>query len=89
MKRSHPPKTTYNKLYLIEEEMYNRILPKLSEVEKQEINDLNENNKPCEDFEENIVDKPDASEIIEKPDRFTCMNITAVPKLGDLSHTNN
>ena len=31
MKRSHPPKTTYNKLYLIEEEMYNRILPKLSE----------------------------------------------------------
>ena len=56
MKRSHPPKTTYNKLYLIEEEMYNRILPKLSEVEKQEFNDLNENNKPCQDFEENICE---------------------------------
>ena len=83
MKRSHPQKTTYNKLYLIEEEMYNRILPKLSEVEKQEINDLNENNKPYEDFEENILDKPDASEIIEKPERTE--NETVTLPVNDIS----
>ena len=45
MKKTYPSKSSFQKLYLIEEEMYNRIIPKLNEVDKQELNYLNESNK--------------------------------------------
>ena len=48
----YPPKTSFNTLYLIEKEMFDRILPLLNEVEKQELNDLQERNKPYQDPEE-------------------------------------
>ena len=35
-------KSSYNKLYLIQPEVYNKIKPRLNEVENQELNDLNE-----------------------------------------------
>ena len=37
--------------------MYNRILPKLNEVDKQELNDLNENNRPYDDINDEVVEK--------------------------------
>ena len=37
-------KSQYEKLYLIQPEIYNRVVPKLNEVEKQELKDLNEKN---------------------------------------------
>ncbi len=35
-------KSSYNKLYLVQPEVYNNIKPRLNEVENQELNDLNE-----------------------------------------------
>ena len=49
MKKTYPSKSSFQKLYLIEEEMYNRIIPKLNEVDKQELNYLNESNKSYHD----------------------------------------
>ena len=49
MKNIAENKSSYNKLYLIDSEMYNRILPHLNEVDKQELNDLNEKNRLVED----------------------------------------
>ena len=40
------PKNTFHKLYLIEKEMYDRILPQLNAVDKQEIVDLNKEHSP-------------------------------------------
>ena len=40
------PKSMFHKLYLIEKEMYDRIVPYLNQVDKQEIDDLNDDNKP-------------------------------------------
>ena len=57
MKRTYSAKSSYQKLYLIEEEMYNRILPLLNEVEKQELIDLNESNRPYNYSEENVEEK--------------------------------
>ena len=37
-------KSQYKRLYLIQPEIYNRVVPKLNEVEKQELKDLNEKN---------------------------------------------
>ena len=37
-------KSQYETLYLIQPEIYNRVVPKLNEVEKQELKDLNEKN---------------------------------------------
>ena len=65
MKPVYPSKSSFDKLYLIEEEMYNRIFPKLNEVEKQELKDLNEINKPYQDFEEVILDEN--SQTLSKP----------------------
>ena len=42
-------KSAFDKLYLIQPEMYNRIVPRLNEVEKQELNDINEKNAPSEE----------------------------------------
>ena len=50
MKNIGENKSSYHKLYLIDSEMYNRILPHLNEVDKQELNDTNEKNRS---FEEN------------------------------------
>ena len=49
MKKMAENKSSFNKLYLIESEMFNRILPHLNEVDKQELNDLNERNQLFED----------------------------------------
>ena len=54
MKNIVENKSSYHKLYLIDSEMYNRILPHLNEVDKQELNGLNENNRS---FEENQNDE--------------------------------
>ena len=42
MKNIAENKSSYNKLYLIDSEMYNRVLPHLNEVDRQELNDFNE-----------------------------------------------
>ena len=39
-------KSSFHKLYLIEKEMYDRLLPHMNEVDKQEINDLNAEHRP-------------------------------------------
>lgn len=49
MKKMAENKSSFHKLYLIESEMFNRILPHLNEVDKQELNDLNERNRLFED----------------------------------------
>mgnify|MGYP000258513740 CR=1 FL=1 len=42
-------KSSFDKLYLIQPEIYNRIVPQLNEVEKQELNGINEKNAPSEE----------------------------------------
>lgn len=42
-------KSAFHKLYLIDKEMYDRILPQLNNVEKQELDNLNNEHRP--DFE--------------------------------------
>jgi Pyruvate/2-oxoacid:ferredoxin oxidoreductase delta subunit len=44
MMKTAADKSQYEKLYLIQPEIYNRVVPKLNEVEKQELKDLNEKN---------------------------------------------
>ena len=50
-------KSMFHKLYLIEKEMYDRIIPHLSQVDKQEIDDLNDENKPHYQDEEPLEDE--------------------------------
>ena len=50
MKKSARTKSSFHKLYLIDAEMYNRILPSLNEVDKEELHDLNESNRPYDDL---------------------------------------
>ena len=50
-------KSSFDKLYLIQPEMYHRILPYLNEVEKQELNDVNEKNRPFEENDETFEEK--------------------------------
>ena len=66
MKNIYPAKSSFHKLYLIEEEMYNRVLPKLNEVEKQELGDLQEAYKPYEDSEEVTPKENDSA--LSKPE---------------------
>ena len=54
MKNTAGTKSSFHKLYLIDAEMYNRILPNLNEVDKQELNDLNENNRQFEDQSDDV-----------------------------------
>ena len=55
MKNSYS-KSSFHKLYLIEKDMYDRILPYLNEVDKQEIDDLNMEHRPELDESEQIVE---------------------------------
>ena len=57
MKSTAENKSSYDKLYLIHSDMYNRILPLLNEVDKQEINDINEKNRPFEENDETFGEK--------------------------------
>ena len=72
MKTSYS-KSSFHKLYLIEKEMYDRILPYLNEVDKQEINDLNMEHRPELDesdqvVEDEVEDELTQSEIAETKD---------------------
>lgn len=49
-------KSSFHKLYLIEKEMYDRILPYLNEVDKQEIDDLNKEHRPELDESDQLVE---------------------------------
>ena len=55
-------KSQYEKLYLIQPEIYNRVVPKLNEVEKQELKDLNEKNSNFQEDEETLEEKNDNGE---------------------------
>ena len=55
-------KSQYKRLYLIQPEIYNRVLPKLNEVEKQELKDLNEKNSNFQEDEETLEEKDDNGE---------------------------
>lgn len=70
-------KSSYKKLYLIPSDMYNRIVPNLSEIEKQELNELQESNLPSggnnEVSEEEKID--DAEEVIDSPPENEEVNI--------------
>ena len=55
-------KSQYKRLYLIQPEIYNRVLPKLNEVEKQELKDLNEKNSNFQEDEETLEEKNDNGE---------------------------
>ena len=46
-------KSSFDKLYLIQPEIYDRVLPYLNEVEKQEVNDVNKKNRPFEENDKN------------------------------------
>ena len=59
--KNHYSKSSFHKLYLIEKEMYDRILPYINEVDKQEINDLNEEHRPeYEDPDTTIIEKTES-----------------------------
>ena len=55
-------KSSFHKLYLIEPALYEKMLPLLNDVEKQEIIDLNEEHKDevVEEFNENATNNDDA-----------------------------
>ena len=55
-------KSSYDKLYCVQEEVYNRIMPKLNDVEKEELKDLNEKNGNFQEDEEAPEEKNDDSE---------------------------
>ena len=55
-------KSQYERLYLIQPEIYNRVVPKLNEVEKQELKDLNEKNSNFQEDEETLEEKNDNGE---------------------------
>lgn len=62
-------KSSYDKLYLVQPEVYNNIKPQLNEVQKQELIDLNEKNQPFEEghetFEEEKNEEQENEEIID------------------------
>ena len=56
-------KSSFDKLYCIQPEVYNRIMPKLNDIEKQELKELNEKNSDFqEDEEKNDEKKNDEAE---------------------------
>ena len=61
--KNHYSKSSFHKLYLIEKEMYDRILPYINEVDKQEINDLNEEHRPEYEDPDNDDQSEDLNEI--------------------------
>ena len=50
-------KSSYDKLFLVQPEIYHKIVPKLNEIEKQELNDLNEKNRHFEEDDETLKEK--------------------------------
>ena len=50
-------KSSFNKLYLIQPEIYDRVIPYLNEVEKQEQKDLQEKNCPFEENDQTFEEK--------------------------------
>ena len=54
MGRQSLSKSSFHKLYLIDQEMYNRILPHLSEVDKQDLYSLNNENSPDFDSKDEV-----------------------------------
>ena len=62
MRKTAADKSSYDKLYCIQPEVYNRIVPKLNDVEKQELKDLNEKNGDFQEDEEAPEEKNDDSE---------------------------
>ena len=62
MRKTAADKSSYDKLYCIQEEVYNRIMPKLNDVEKEELKDLNEKNDNFQEDEEAPEEKNDDSE---------------------------
>ena len=56
-------KSSYDKLFLVQPEIYHRIVPKLNEVEKQELNDVNEKNRHFQEDDETLKEKNGAEEI--------------------------
>ena len=62
MKNTSENKFSYDKLYLIHSDMYDRILPHLIEVNKQELNDMNKKNRPFEENDETSEEKNEDTE---------------------------
>ena len=62
MRKTAADKSSYDKLYCVQEEVYNRIMPKLNDVEKEELKDLNEKNGNFQEDEETPEEKNDDSE---------------------------
>ena len=62
MRKTAADKSSYDKLYCVQEEVYNRIMPKLNDVEKEELKDLNEKNGNFQEDEEAPEEKNDDSE---------------------------
>ena len=50
-------KSLYDRLYLIPVDMYNRVIPYLNDVDKQEVNDLSEKHRPFQGNDENFEEK--------------------------------
>ena len=50
-------KSSYDKLFLIQPDVYKKYLPKLNEVEKQELNDVNEKNRHFQEDDETLEEK--------------------------------
>ena len=57
MMKTAENKSLFDKLYLIQADMYNRIIPYLNEVDKQELNDINEKNRPFIENDETFEEK--------------------------------
>ena len=64
-------KSSFHKLYLIEKEMYDRILPYLNEVDKQEINDLNTEHRPELDESDQVVEAEVEDELLQSENADT------------------
>ena len=73
MKNTAGTKSNFHKLYFIDAELYNRILSNLNEVDKQELNDLNENNRQFEDQSDDVPE-PEVQEINQGDDQVNDQN---------------
>ena len=89
MKNIVENKSSYNKLYLIDSEMFNRVLPHLNEVDKQELNHLNEKNRSFEDnqndeaFEQKNKDTEQINDALDPAPKGEEPNIDKPPILLD------
>ena len=58
-------KSSYDKLFLIQPEVYNRVINEVNEVEKQELKDLNEKDSNFEEDEEKNDDVEEVNDNVE------------------------